>query len=103
MNQPDGYNHWLRYFGTDPKFAADTDDSWRDDAACKGLHPNLFFVGKGARADEAKELCRGCPVRVACAEFAIRTSQQFGVWGGYSARELTHQRARVRRELGLAA
>ena len=79
--------------------------SWRAEAECRDLNPNLFFpVGvPGPAVDQiatAMEICSMCSVRSECLEFAITSNQEFGVWGGTSAEErrvLRRQwRARVR-------
>jgi WhiB family redox-sensing transcriptional regulator len=67
-----------------------------DDAACKGLDPELFYAESGAAIVRAKSMCAGCPSRERCLEWAIRR-EEFGVWGGTTARE----RAAMRRERGL--
>ena len=83
----------------------DANFTWRQDAVCKDLDPNLFFpVGVTGPAVEqietAKEICSGCPVRGECLDFAITSNQEFGVWGGTTEDErrvLRRQwRARVR-------
>ena len=45
-------------------------------------------------ARAAKAICRECQVRGDCLEFALRSGEKFGIWGGLSERE----RRRVRRE-----
>ena len=67
---------------------------WQKGANCKGSNSDLFFLDRGASSQPAKAICRGCPVREACLDFALRTNQLFGIWGGLSERE----RRRVRRE-----
>ncbi len=90
----------------------DTNLTWRQDAECRDLDPNLFFpVGvTGAAVDQiaaAKGICAGCPVRAECLEFAITTNQEFGVWGGTSEDERRvlrrKWRARVRAERRIIA
>jgi len=34
------------------------------------------------RERRARGVCGGCDVRAACAAFAVRTGQDFGIWGG---------------------
>lgn len=67
-----------------------------DDAACRGMDPELFYAEGGAAIAKMKEVCAVCPVRQKCLEWAV-TREEFGVWGGTTARE----RAALRRERGL--
>jgi WhiB family redox-sensing transcriptional regulator len=60
---------------------------WRDDAACLHADPDLFFpVGTAGAAldqvDEAKRICRACPVRKQCLAWALDLGATSGVWGG---------------------
>ena len=74
--------------------------SWQDEANCLGVDPDLFFPERGASTREAKEICRGCVVRLDCLEYALVNGEKFGIWGGMSARErrrLTRQRAQATR------
>jgi len=67
-------------------------ESWRDRAACRDTDPELFFPA-GSTGDAidhieaAKAVCRGCPVREHCLEFAFETNQESGIWGGSSEDE----------------
>jgi WhiB family redox-sensing transcriptional regulator len=59
--------------------------SWRDLAACldvvaAGYDP--FFADSVELQAEAIAICEACPVRDACLTFAVRTGQQYGIWGG---------------------
>jgi len=67
-----------------------------DLAACRGLDPDLFYAESGTAIMKAKSLCATCDVREQCLEWAIRR-EEFGVWGGTTARE----RAAMRRERGM--
>ena len=69
------------------------DRSWQDQANCLGVDPDLFFPERGASTREAKEVCRGCVVRLECLEYALQNGEKFGIWGGMSERE----RRRIRR------
>ncbi len=72
-----------------------TDDlAWQDLANCRGADPDLFFPERGASTRTAKGICRGCSVQAECLEFAIVSSEKFGIWGGLSERE----RRKIRRE-----
>lgn len=67
--------------------------SWMVDAACVGVDPDLFFPEPGASVQEAKAVCAGCPVREECLDYAMSHHENWGIWGGVTARE----RARMRR------
>jgi WhiB family redox-sensing transcriptional regulator len=78
-------------------------DSWRAAAACKDVDSEIFFpVGfTGAAlevAAKAKAICAGCSVREACLAFALKTNQQFGIWGGLDEEERREVRRAWRRE-----
>jgi WhiB family redox-sensing transcriptional regulator len=65
---------------------------WSSRAACLSVEPELFFpVGTTGRAmtdvDSAKQVCAGCAVLVDCRDYALRTRQPFGVWGGLDEEE----------------
>jgi WhiB family redox-sensing transcriptional regulator len=47
-----------------------------------------------AREDEAKRVCFGCGVREECLEYALRTREPYGIWGGLTEIE---RRARLHR------
>lgn len=72
------------------------ESSWREHAACKGVDPELFYPERGSQGwKEAKAICRACPVRIACLEYAIVTAERHGVWGGLT--ELERKRVRLDR------
>ncbi|MFD3333686.1 WhiB family transcriptional regulator [Streptomyces sp. NPDC058700] len=78
-------------------------DSWRAAAACQNVDPDLFFpVGTGSpalvQAEEAKDVCRHCPVREECLAWALDDSRQVtGVWGGLDDDERRSLKRRLRR------
>jgi WhiB family transcriptional regulator, redox-sensing transcriptional regulator len=77
---------------------------WRHIAACRDEDPELFFpIGNTGPAllqiEEAKSVCRRCPVREECLQFALESGQDAGVWGGLSEderRALKRRNARAR-------
>lgn len=74
-------------------------DNWRSSAACRTEDPDLFFpIGTSGPAlmqtEQAKAVCRSCPVREQCLQWALETGQSLGVWGGTSE---TERRALKRR------
>lgn len=78
---------------------------WRTRAACLTEDPELFFpIGNTGPAlvqiEEAKVVCRRCPVMETCLKWAMDTGQDAGVWGGMSEderRSLKRRTARARR------
>src|SRR3954447_7727565 len=78
---------------------------WRNRAACLDKDPELFFpVGNTGPAllqiEEAKSVCRRCPVIDTCLQWALESGQDAGVWGGMSEderRALKRRAARPRR------
>ncbi|MFB7224259.1 WhiB family transcriptional regulator [Streptomyces sp. NPDC002596] len=77
-------------------------ENWRMQAACRDEDPDLFFpIGSTGPAlvqtEEAKEVCRGCPVREQCLEWAMENGQDSGVWGGLGEAERRALKRRTRR------
>lgn len=81
---------------------------WRDRTRCLDEDPDLFFpIGTSgpavAQAEQAKAVCRECPVSGECLEWAIANFQEAGVWGGTSEDERRAMRrhgVRVRATVG---
>lgn len=71
---------------------------WVKHAICRGIDPDLFYPERGESTAEAKAVCKECPVRTECGEYALEIGEKFGIWGGMSERE----RRRIRRERRLA-
>ena len=67
---------------------------WQSRSNCLGVDPDLFFPNRGASTAPAREVCKGCQVRLECLDFALVNSEKFGIWGGLSERE----RRRLRRD-----
>lgn len=72
---------------------------WRDDALCREVDADGFFVEKGGSTVAIKRICKACPVKQECLEYAFDNDERYGVWGGTSERE----RARMKREQNQAA
>lgn len=65
-----------------------TPPAWTAEGVCGQADPELFFPDKGKPSTVAKRICMGCPVRRKCLRWALDTEQQWGVWGGKTAREM---------------
>jgi WhiB family redox-sensing transcriptional regulator len=76
-------------------------EGWRMSALCAETDPEAFFPDKGGSTREAKLVCRGCPVRGDCLEYALANEERFGIWGGLSERE--RRRVRQQRRMPLSA
>lgn len=67
------------------------DQPWRDQAACAGMDPDIFFPppGRGSKAhvEEAKKVCATCPVVRECLEYAAETADDWSISGGMTPAE----------------
>lgn len=64
-----------------------TDPAWRARAACRGTNPSLFYDLHPDAVAAAKAVCARCAVRGECANCALDSREEFGVWGGLAADE----------------
>lgn len=59
---------------------------WVLAARCASADPEAWFPRKGAPPVEAVlRVCKRCPVRDDCLEFALSNDLDYGVWGGLTA------------------
>jgi WhiB family redox-sensing transcriptional regulator len=47
----------------------------------------MFYPDEDEPCEEAKAVCGGCHVRVACLEHALNQREKQGIWGGATERE----------------
>ncbi len=68
-------------------------DEWVSRAACLDAPVDAMFV-RGAAQQQAKKICRSCPVRRECLVEALQNDIEWGVWGGTTERErrILHRR-----------
>ena len=74
------------------------DISWMDSAVCAQIGPDPFEPGKGETLRPARNVCRACPVRVDCLDYALAefdSKYDVGVWGGKSAKQRREMRKRA--------
>jgi len=67
--------------------------------ACQTSDPDAWFPEGGVpntSLRSAISLCKICPVRSLCLEFALVNDEKHGIWGGVN----TRQRARLRNARG---
>ena len=70
-----------------PRSVDDGPLAWQKGALCAQTDPEAFFPEKGSSVRNPKEVCKECDVREACLEYALQNNEEFGVWGGLSAKE----------------
>lgn len=71
--------------------------AWTDRAICRDEDPELFFPiafsdAFAEQIEEARGVCRTCPVRTECLDYAL-TKPQHGIWGGTTDDERRRIRA----------
>ena len=49
---------------------------------CRNNDPELWFAEQSAQVEQAKALCKECPLADACLTGAIDRAEPWGVWGG---------------------
>jgi WhiB family transcriptional regulator, redox-sensing transcriptional regulator len=81
------------------------DIAWRESAACL-RYPGILFFGhedsesaaeRRAREEQAKGICYSCSVRRQCLDYALRTREPYGIWGGLTEIE---RRSRLHGRVG---
>lgn len=70
------------YQGVSTTGADDFDRLVADLIPCRSGDPELWFAEHTAQVEQAKALCRTCPVREGCLAGAIEREEPWGVWGG---------------------
>jgi len=71
------------------------DEAWQVRAACRGPQASVFFPPpqferkdeKLSREEQAKAICRTCPVIESCLAYALRIREPHGIWGGLNELE----------------
>lgn len=61
-------------------------ERWEDEAACKGVGPEIFYPDIEAEEGPARHFCNNCSVTEECREFAA-TNKLDGIWGNTNERE----------------
>jgi WhiB family redox-sensing transcriptional regulator len=67
---------------------------WQRYGACRGESIEMFVPSVGGNFTKARDLCRSCPVRQECMDFATADEDVVGMWGGTTAPERRQMRAR---------
>ena len=61
--------------------------NWQEEAACRGIEPEIFFPISDEEAGPAKAICGGCDARRECLVFSFQNKERYGVWGGVTEKE----------------
>src|SRR3954452_15422908 len=92
-----GAGHWgRRAVGVVPSgsdtglFPLESELAWQREGACRGLGLTesraIFFPARGESVENARAICRDCPVSEQCLDFALE-HHCIGVWGGTTERQ----------------
>lgn len=69
--------------------------NWRESALCAQIDVgDIFYPELGQSGEDAKRICRICPVSQWCLNEALTADEWHGIWGGTSPKE----RRRIRRD-----
>ena len=73
-----------------------------DQAACRGLDTELFFIEEGniaaAMQPTLREVCNSCPILDQCFDYAINESPTvYGFWAGTTTRDREKYRSSARK------
>jgi WhiB family redox-sensing transcriptional regulator len=55
---------------------------WQREALCNQTDPEAFFPEYERDGRMAKEVCKECPVKQKCFDYAVSNKETFGIWGG---------------------
>lgn len=68
---------------------------WAERGLCRETDGDLWFPAQGDHkaSQAAKEICGWCPVKAQCADWALTSREQHGIWGGLAPKD----RERLRR------
>ncbi|WP_423202717.1 WhiB family transcriptional regulator [Mycobacterium lehmannii] len=77
-----------------PPHSPADDRQWLLHARCRGLPTEIFFAAEGergqrrvAREEQAKRVCRPCPVQPDCLRYALTAVEPWGIWGATTPTE----------------
>lgn len=82
--------------------------TWRDDALCREIDPDVFLVDRGPEASYARSVCAICPVAEECLEAAMESetgdhTHRAGIRGGLTPRQRSGLATRRRADGSQAA
>jgi WhiB family transcriptional regulator, redox-sensing transcriptional regulator len=83
-----GSGPWTPHQPIDPSPAAaaaqvaELDQQFSALLPCRSHDPELWFAEHTTQVEEAKALCRSCPLQAGCLAGALDRQEPWGVWGG---------------------
>ena len=84
----------MRHYPIDP-------EPWMDRALCRNHpQPDLWFPNTSNPNDyrPAIRVCLQCPVRAECADLAVRSRAEFGIWGGLDPQQIRSLRRKAMKQ-----
>jgi len=105
------YNQWWRGGSKQWKYnptGMERPVQWRDNAACKGTDPDLWFSKKGRNYDapwfdRARNMCAECPVLTDCYQWVLGLAWEqdvAGIIAGLDPGQRTYHRRQLRKNRG---
>jgi len=77
---------WTPHAPTPPAEQASIDEAFNAVLGrilpCRNEDPELWFAEQAALVEQAKALCRACPLMAGCLDGALERAEPWGVWGG---------------------
>lgn len=81
-----------------------SDADWLDKALCAAIGGDTWHSKYEPNIEVAKGICKGCPVRQMCLDWALTNNERHGVWGGVNFTGMkTQRRDEIRRNHGMPA
>jgi WhiB family transcriptional regulator, redox-sensing transcriptional regulator len=84
------------------------DWTWQSRGSCHEVAPEVFFpedsgrYGLRGREEQAKRICRGCPVLAECRNHALSMPEAHGIWAATTPSERARGRATERDRVAAA-
>lgn len=92
---------WQKAPGERPHIFAEDDKPWAAEALCGEADGDAWYSEDPHERRMAKAICHVCPVRQECLDYAVRTNERWGIWGGLSQFQRRKLRRRYCRDCGV--
>lgn len=65
--------------------AGQLDEDWRTEGSCRQGHdPEIWYPHNSRESWLGIAICKTCPVRRACLDYALAHRERHGTWGGFT-------------------